>query len=141
MSINNSEQNDQAEEALKQLEERLKECKDNNDSKGRGQTLFEMAQIEISRNNKEGALLMLIEAYSLVKELGDLSYICPIGELLGQLLYVSGSREEGLNMVQEAFAGLKEMGSDEEAANTEHLLDAMIAHSLVNPLPETDIDS
>ncbi len=141
MSTNNSTQNDQAEEALKQLKEHLKEFKDNNDSKGRGQTLFEMAQVEISRNNKEEALLMLVEAYSLVKELGDLSYICPIGELLGQLLYVSGSREEGLNMVQEAFAGLKEMGSDEEAANTEHLLDAMIAHSLANPLPETDTDS
>ncbi|SDK88725.1 hypothetical protein SAMN05660337_1579 [Maridesulfovibrio ferrireducens] len=140
MSMNNSTQNDQIEEALAQLEEHLKECKNNDDSKGRGLTLFEMAQIEISRDNKEKALLMLIEAYSLVKDLGDLSYICPIGELLGQLLYVSGSREEGLNMVREAFVGLKEMGSDDEAANTENLMDAMLAHSLANPLPAPDAE-
>ncbi|MBI9112384.1 hypothetical protein [Maridesulfovibrio ferrireducens] len=140
MSMNNFTQNDEIEEALSQLEEHLEECKNNDDSKGRGLTLFEMAQIEISRDNKEKALLMLIEAYSLVKDLGDLSYICPIGELLGQLLYVSGSREEGLNMVREAFVGLKEMGSDDEAANTENLMDAMLAHSLANPLPAPDAE-
>ncbi|CCO25395.1 hypothetical protein [Maridesulfovibrio hydrothermalis] len=135
MSMDMSQQNDQVEEALKQLEERLAECKKNDDSKGRALTLFEIAQVEISRNNQEGALLLLVEAYSLVKELGDLAYICPIGELLGQLLYVSGNREDGLSMVRESLAGLKEMGSDDEAANTEHLLDAMMAHSLANPLP------
>lgn len=140
MSMDSSQQNGQVEEAFKQLEERLEECKNNGDSKGRGQTLFEMAQIEISRNNQDEALLLMIESYALVKDLGDLSFICPIGELLGQLLYVSGSRAEGLNMVRESLAGLKEMGAADEAANTQHLLDAMMAHDLANPLPASDAE-
>lgn len=140
MSMDSSQQNGQVEEAFKQLEERLEECKNNGDSKGRGQTLFEMAQIEISRNNQDEALLLMIESYALVKDLGDLSFICPIGELLGQLLYVSGSRVEGLKLVRESLAGLKEMGTADEAANTQHLLDAMMAHDLANPLPASDVE-
>ncbi|SMF05568.1 hypothetical protein [Desulfovibrio gilichinskyi] len=140
MSVNSSEQNDQCDDIIKKHEERLAECKKNGDSKGRAQTLFEMAQIEISENNQEEALLLMVESYSVAKDLGDLSCLCPIGELLGQLLYVAGSREEGLSMVRESYAGYKEIGADDEAANTEYLLDAMDAHALANPLPVTDTE-
>ncbi len=140
MSINSSEQNNQCDDVSKKLEERLAECKNNGDSKGRAEALFEMAHLKIAENNQEEALLLMIEAYSLAKEFGDLSCICPIGELLGQLLYVAGSREEGLNIVRESYAGFKEIGEDDKAANTENLLDAMDAHALANPLPVTDAE-
>jgi len=140
MSINSSEQNNQCDDVSKKLEERLAKCKNNGDSKGRAEALFEMAHLKIAENNQEEALLLMIEAYSLAKEFGDLSCICPIGELLGQLLYVAGSREEGLNIVRESYAGLKEIGEDDKAANTENLLNAMDAHALANPLPVTDAE-
>ena len=138
MSLNNTQQDGHGEKTYEQLEDRLKECKDNGDTKGRALTLFDMAHIEIDRNNQEAALLLMVEAYSLAKGLEDLSCTCPIGELLGQLLYVSGSREEGLNMVRESYAGYKEIGSEDNAANTEYLLDAMEAHALANPIAETE---
>ncbi|WP_291326528.1 hypothetical protein [Desulfovibrio sp. UCD-KL4C] len=137
MSTNSSEQKNKCNDASNKLVERLEECKNSGDSKGRAEVLFDMAHLRIAENNQEEALLLMIEAYSLAKEFGELSCLCPIGELLGQLLYVAGSREEGLNIVRESYAGFKEIGEDDKAANIENLLDAMDAHALANPLPVT----
>ncbi|WP_432737631.1 hypothetical protein [Maridesulfovibrio sp. FT414] len=109
----------------KVYDDQLKEQDRNGDSKGRAETLFQLAKQEVSEGNQEAALLLLMESYSRFQQVGDAQGHCFAGELLGQLLFVSGNREDGVRVIREALRGFKDMGFEEEAAKTEELLAAM----------------
>lgn len=120
---------DQSADLKAEYENRLKECEKNGDSKGKAETLYEMAKLEISEGNQEQALLMLMEAYSRFQKLGESKGHCFAGELLGQLLFVSGNIQDGLAVVRESFRGFTEMGMTEEAEKTYQLLAVMEEHA------------
>ncbi len=120
--------------SFERFEKMLKECEEKGDSKGRAAILFEMAKMKISEGDQEEALLLLMEAFSRFKDQEDLSGVCFTGELLGQLLFVSGNRDDGLRMIRESLAGFNKMGLPVEVERTEELLAAMEAHAAENPL-------
>ncbi|WP_421902974.1 hypothetical protein [Maridesulfovibrio sp.] len=120
---------DQSADLKAEYEKKLKEYEQSGDSKGKAETLYEMAKLEISKGNQEQALLMLMEAYSRFQKLGESKGHCFAGELLGQLLFVSGNRQDGLAVVREAFRGFTEMGMAEEAEKTGQLLAVMEEHA------------
>jgi hypothetical protein len=120
-------------EAIKvQLEQRLRECEQKNDSVGKAEMLFELAKLEVDAGNQEQALLMLLEAYSRFQKAGEAKGHCFTGELLGQLLFVSGNPQDGLTVVKEALRGFTEMGMTTEAEKTGQLLSVMEEHAAEN---------
>ncbi|HAS90490.1 MAG TPA: hypothetical protein DCS48_14505 [Desulfovibrio sp.] len=119
---------DQAVKLKAELEAKLKECEVNNDSCEKAKTLYELAKLEVAGGNQEQALLMLMESYSRFQKLGDSKGHCFAGELLGQLLFVSGNQQDGLAVVREALRGFTEMGMTAEAEKTGQLLAVMEEH-------------
>lgn len=115
--------------------EKIMESEKNADSKSRAEALFDMAKKKISEGNQEEAMLMLMESHSRLKDLEDL-HSCFTGELLGQLLFVSGNREDGLRMIRESMSGFREQGFSDEVEKTEQLLAVMEQHAADNPLTE-----
>jgi len=103
-------------------------------------TLWGIAQIQIAQDNLEAAAPKIVEAYSLVSEMGRLEGIAFIGQIFGQLLIAHGHPEEGLIVLQRSIDGFRQLGREDNAHQTEEILTAAKEYIANQPNVEEEAD-
>ncbi len=90
---------------------------------GIASTLWDIAQIELQRENMQSAFEKLSEAYPLFIHIGRLDGISFAGQLLGFFLCQTDQPDKGIPMLERSLAGFQQLGMQDEAEQTQELLD------------------
>ena len=96
-------------------------------------TLWGMAQIDLYHKDIESATKKILEAYPLVMRMGRLEGIAVIGEHCGQILFMAGHREEGLNILRRSAKGYRQLGKEKIAAEIEALVQKLTTQPPTTP--------
>lgn len=88
-------------------------------------TLWDIARIELSRQDFARAAPLIAEAYQIVDGLGRLDGICTIGVTWGQMLAAAGDRERGLTVLRRSQEGFLKLGRASDAAQVAQLIAAV----------------
>jgi tetratricopeptide (TPR) repeat protein len=89
--------------ALEYLQRSLKILQEIGDKSGMIPTLHNMAMIERERENWEGFLNLEKQAYQLAMETGDAQGVFNVGWVLGKFLLDTPMREQGVQMLRQAY--------------------------------------
>lgn len=76
----------------------------------------------MERENRDKALEYLIESYAINDKINRLDGICMVGLHLGQLLYLSGNKEEGRKILQRSHDGFLKLGWKDLAGRARQIL-------------------
>ncbi len=112
-------------EAMKLHEERLRIFERLGDAEGKADTLWSMAQIEVSQSKPGEARQHLTESYAINLKLSWKDGICRVGLEIGPLLYAAGEKEWAIEVLERSRDGFGRLGLADEAKRARRLADGI----------------
>lgn len=99
------------------------------DADGIAAALWDLAQLEMYRQNFAAAFEPLAKSYAIFQRTGRLDGICMVGLYLGQFLCGRGQRDQGLQVLTRSRDGFRQLGQMGLAEQAQTLIDRVQASS------------
>ena len=103
-------------------EQRLETNRVLGDKVGIAAALWDLAQLDLSREDVQAAAPRVAEAYQLVTQSGRAEGIAVIGTIFGQMLAMSEHRDQGLEVLRMSCDAYRKLGRDADASEVADLI-------------------